>query len=154
MARKAAILSYDNLDQVDTVKRAPLGTRIEIGHDAFVYVQGVTSGALGSVVTFTPVGVTTLIVADSLARVGVLLSVLDATTKYGWAQVRGICTSVKCDTTIVAGAPMFIDGTAGRADDTVVAGDQIAGMYAYTADTSNICSVIMVHDAWVNNAIG
>ena len=152
MALNASILTYDGLDQIDTVKRMALGTRIEIGHNAYVYVQGVSSGAAGSWVSFTGAGVTTLLAANAIGRVGILMAALDATTKYGFAQVRGVNTLAKTDT-VAAGLPLYIDGTAGRADDLAVSGDLIAGAWSVTADSSNVATVILVHDAYVTDTL-
>jgi hypothetical protein len=150
MAQRASAVLHGGLDQVDSVKQYALGTRIEIGHDAFVYVQGVTSGAKGAVVTFTSAGVTTLIVANAIGRVGVMMSDLDATTDYGWVQVRGYNAYVKTDT-VAAEKPCYIDGTSGRVDDLAVAGDKVYGMFTASADASNIASVFMAHDAYVTD---
>ena len=58
---------------------------------------------------------------------------------FGWYQVRGTAIAA-CDT-IADNTACYIDGTAGRLDDAVVAGDLIANCVARSADSSNLCTV-------------
>jgi hypothetical protein len=153
MAVKSSGTSLEKIDAIDTEKRFALGETVDLGTNAYVYVQGVTSGAAGSVVTFTPAGVTTLIVGNAIGRVGILMAALDATTKYGFAQVKGLNTICKSDT-VAAGLPCYIDGTAGRIDDAVVTGDLVVGMFTQTADSTNVTSVLMLHAPFVTDTLG
>src|SRR5262245_44421019 len=144
MALRSVGVTYDALDQIDTTKRADLGTKIYLGSEAYVYVQGVTSGAVGSWVTFTPAGVTTLLAANASGEVGILKAALDATTKYGWAQIFGNNTEAKVDAVASVGLPLYIDGTAGRADaGTDVSGDFIIGAISTSVAASNVASVFL-----------
>jgi len=154
MAIRASAVTYDGLDQIDTVKRHALGTKIFLGDQSYVYVQGVTSGAAGKWVTFTPAGVTTLIAANASGEVGILMSTLDATTEYGWAQIFGNNTIASVDAVSAAGLPLYIDGTAGRADaGTDVSGDVILGAISTSAAASNIASVFLNYPMVINVAI-
>ena len=38
---------------------------------------------------------------------------------------------------------LYIDGTAGRADDADVSGDSIHGAFSMTADTTNVATVML-----------
>lgn len=141
MAVRAGAIALEGIDQVDTAKRFPLGTVIDLGNVAFVYVQGVTNGAANALVSFTQPGVTTLLAANAVGMVGVLKSALDATTKYGFAQIKcldGDC-SISTDT-VAANTVPYIDGTAGRVDDSAVAGDKVYNMIITTADSSNVAT--------------
>jgi hypothetical protein len=141
MATRAPGIASDALDQVDTVKRYPLGTIIDLGNDAYIYVQGVSSGAANKFATYTSAGVTTLLAADAVGRVGVFMADLDATTDYGWLQIKSL-TGRNCATdTVAANTVPYIDGTAGRVDDAVVAGDKVYNAWILTADTSNVATV-------------
>ena len=144
MATRAPGLAMDGLTQVDTAKRFSLGYEITLGNDAYIYVQGVTAGAAGAWVTFTSAGVTTLLAGNAIARVAIMMSALDATTKYGWAQLKGTNTFAKCDDTVLADKALYIDGTAGRADDAVVSGDLILNAFSLSAGVSNVQTV------WIN----
>lgn len=139
-----------DLTNVDTTAAYDFGYRCKArdtgstayGHAEFMYVKGGTSIAVGSVVTIAGDYTVTLIAADAKGPVGLAISVLDATTKYGWVQVLGRGVA-KCDT-VAAGAQCFIDGTAGRIDDAAVTGDVVLGMQTYTADDTNTCVVNML----------
>ena len=152
MAIKASALTLEGITQVDTEKRFALGTEFHLGQDAYVYVAGVASGAAGAWVTFTSAGATTLLAANAIGRVGIMMSALDANTKYGFVQVKGINTLAKTDT-IAADKPLYIDGTAGRVDDLVVTGDKVMNALSLTADTSNVATVWINHP-YVDDATG
>lgn len=141
MATRAGGIAADGLDQVDTVKRYALGTFIELGTDAYVYVQGVASGAANKFATYTAAGVTTLLAANAIGRVGVFMADLDATTKYGWLQVKCLSGRNASTDTVAANTTPYIDGTAGRVDDAVVVGDKVYNCHILTADTTNVATV-------------
>jgi hypothetical protein len=144
MAVNASALTLEGISQVDTEKRFALGTEITLGNDAYVYVQGVASGAAGAWATFTSAGVTTLLAANAVGRVGIMMAALDATTDYGFVQVKGRNTIAKSDT-VAADTVPYIDGTAGRVDDAAVVGDKVYNAVILTADTSNVTTV------WINH---
>lgn len=141
MAIRAGGISYDGLTQVDTTKRHALGTFIDLGTDAYVYVQGVTSGAANKFATYTSAGVTTLLVGNAIGRVGVFMADLDATTKFGWLQVKSLAGRDCATDTVAANTVPYIDGTAGRVDDSSVAGDKVYNCHILSADTSNVATV-------------
>lgn len=128
-------------DQIDTTQQFDFGYRFESADKAYVYVKGVASGAAGAWVTFNPsTGVTALLTANAQGKVGIMIAALDATTKFGWIQVKGQNDIAKSDTT-AANKPLYIDGTDGRVDDAVVAGDLVANAFSLAADSSNVLSV-------------
>jgi hypothetical protein len=126
---------------VDNTAVNTLGSRqYDVAGNEYVYLQGVASTILGSVVTYnSSTGATTLIAANAIGPVAVAMGAFVAST-FGWYCVKGIVTAA-CDAGIVSGAALYIDGTAGRCDDTVVAGDLIAGAFARSTDTSNLCTL-------------
>jgi hypothetical protein len=141
MALRAGATTVEGIDQVDTVKRFALGHHIDLGNVAYVYVQGVASGAANALVTYTTGGVTTLLAANAKGMVGVLKSALDATTKYGFAQIK--CLDGDClisTDTVAANTVPYIDGTAGRVDDLAVIGDKVYNMIITSADASNVAT--------------
>lgn len=154
MAINAPGLFIEGLDQVDTVKRFALGTRINLGNAEYVYVQGVSSGAVNKWVTFTAAGVTTLLAADASGMVGIMLATLDATTDYGFIIVKGDYATASVDAVSAAGLPLYIDGTAGRADaGTDVAGDLIHNAISTGAAAANLAAVFLNHPMVVNVAV-
>jgi hypothetical protein len=154
MAIRSVGMFVEGLDQVDTEKRFSLGHKVYLGDQSYVYVQGVTSGAAGKWVTFTPAGVTTLLAANASGEVGILMAALDATTDYGFAQIFGSNTIASVDAVASAGLPLYIDGTAGRADaGTDVSGDVILGAISTSAAASNVASVFLNYPMVINVAI-
>lgn len=143
MAIRSISMAEYPVDQVDTVARFAFGTELTLSGEVFVYVKGVSSAAAGQWATYNPLtGVTVRLAGNAQGPVGIFMSTLDATTKFGWIQVVGINTIASTDT-VAADKPLYIDGTAGRADDAVVAGDLIAGAFSLTADTSNVATVYL-----------
>ncbi|MGE3341484.1 MAG: hypothetical protein AB7J46_06345 [Candidatus Altimarinota bacterium] len=131
-------------NQVDSEKKFRLGTRKkDVAGNEYIYLAGVSSNAEGKFVVFDESFATTLLTADEVGPVGVSMGAFDATTEYGWAQIYGKNTVASTDT-VAADKQLFIDGTAGRADDADVAGDFIVGAYSMSADTANVASV------WLN----
>ena len=129
---------------VHTTKRFRLGTRKrDVDGSEYIYLAGVASNASGEWLVWDESYATTRLTADEVGPVGVSMAAFDATTEYGWAQIYGKNTVAKTDTT-AADKQLFIDGTAGRADDADVAGDFIIGAYSMTADTTNVATV------WLN----
>lgn len=141
MATRAPGIASYALDQVDTTKRYPLGTIIDLGNDAYIYVQGVASGAANKFATYTSAGVTTLLAANAVGPVGVFVADLDATTDYGWLQIKSLGGRNCATDTIAADTVPYIDGTAGRVDDAAVAGDKVYNAWVLSADSSNVATV-------------
>lgn len=126
---------------VDTSAKIPIGTRArDKSGNEYIYLLGVASTAAGSVVTYDEAGVTTLIAANAIGPVAVAEAATVAST-YGWYAIKHLGKSCACDAGITDNAKVYIDGTSGRVDDTVVAGDQIMGMVFRSTDTSNFATV-------------
>ena len=93
----------------------------------------------------------TRLTADEVGPVGVSMAAFDVTTEFGWAQIYGKNTVAKTDT-VAADTALYIDGTAGRADDADVAQDFIVGAFAMTADTTNVATVWLNYPSVTNIA--
>lgn len=129
---------YDN---VDTTKKFRLGTRKrDVAGNEYIYLAGVASNAAGEWLVWDEDFATTRLIADEVGPVGVSMAAFDATTEYGWAQIYGKNTVAKTDT-VAADKALYIDGTAGRADDADVAGDGIHGAFSMAADATNVATV-------------
>ncbi len=152
MAIKGIVSAYDDFTTIDTVKRMALGTYVFAGDKAYVYVQGVTSGAAGKHVTFTSAGVTTLSTANANGPVGILMSTLDSTSEYGFAQVFGINATADC-TALTAGAAAYLTGTGGRLDETDVAADMVLNYTVLVTGSSNVATVFLNYPHVIDVAI-
>ncbi len=152
MAIRGNVTSYDTFTDVDTVKRMALGTYIFTGDAAYVYVQGVTSGAAGKWATYTVAGVTVLTVADINGMAGIFMATLDATTKFGFLQVFGINATADV-TAATAGAALYATATGGRLDETVVAGDMALNVSVIVTGASNVATVFLNYPQFIDVAI-
>jgi len=133
---------------VSTTQNHPFGTRIKAkdtgvtnyGEAEFVYVKGVSSGALAAWAGYrNKSGLTTLAVASGHYEegVGVFVSTLDATTKFGWLQIKGRAIG-KVKTQYADNAVVYLTSTPGSMDDSSVAGDVIIGAIGRNGGTVTV----------------
>lgn len=131
------------ITEVSTTQKHPFGTRVRArdiattnyGEGEFIYVKGVTNGAVGSVVLINPDDYTTALAkADDKGKLGVLMAALSASTSYGWAQIYGKgAAKVGAGFADNGDCYLMAAGSAGTVDDTDVAGDFIRGMKGASA---------------------
>ncbi len=105
---------------------------VDYGAGEFIYLAGVASTAVGSVVTYNmDDGSTALLAANAIGPVAVAMSASVA-SEYGWYQIQG-----KAVGTVLASfadnANCYATATAGSIDDAVVAGDRVKGMKGASA---------------------
>lgn len=117
----------------------------------YIFLTGVASTVAGSWVTFDEAYLTALVVANAVGPVGVAMAATVAST-YGFYQIYGNCAVSASDTT-AADVALYIDGTAGRVDDAVVAGDLVVGACSTAADTANVLPVFL-NFPFVTNVLG
>lgn len=126
---------------VDDVQKFAIGTRLKArdplyGEGEFVYLPGVASCAVGSVVAYNTqassgTGSTTLAVAATRGPLAVAMAAVIA-GNWGWFQVRGAAVVATAGAT-VADTPAYLTATAGAVDDAVTAGQGVDGMVFKTA---------------------
>ena len=134
----------------DKCKAIDTGTT-QYGRGEFIYLEGCASTVRGSVVTFNDNYLTALVVADAIGAVAVALAA-NVASNYGWYQILG--TGVAACDTVADGANCYVDGTAGRIDDAVVAGDLVLGMVTSSADDTATCLVTMTTYPTITNGLG
>ena len=127
------------IDENSTTQNAPLGTRIQAidkastayGIGEFVYLKGVASTAVGSVVLIDQDDFSTsLATANDVGYLAVAMAATVA-SEFGWYQVKGKAV-IKGLSGLADNASLYLTSTAGSLDDAVVAGDRVKG-YAKTA---------------------
>lgn len=122
-------LGWQPIATVETSQKHPLGTIVKAsdptyGSGEFIYVKGVASGTVNSWATYNlDDGSTTLLVANAIGPVGVMMADLVAST-YGWLQISGKAVG-KALTGYVDNALVWATSTAGSVDDAVVDGDMV-----------------------------
>lgn len=128
------VIGTQSIADVSTTKNHEFGFEVQAkettngnGVGTFIYVKGVTNGARGDWVGINADdGSITRAVANGIyPLIGVLMSDLDATTDYGWAQIVGKVVG-KGLAGFLDNADVYLTGTAGSVDDTDVAGDFVS----------------------------
>ena len=115
----------------DTVQNHPLGTIVTAndptyGGGEFIYLKGVASTAIGSMVDYDSyLGTTALSPATGgIGPVAVAMSA-NVASQYGWYQIAGTA-AVAAPNVAVVGAEVFsLAATPGSVDDAAVNGEQI-----------------------------
>ena len=125
-----AEIGWQQIATTSTTQQHPLGTVVKAvdstyGEGEFIYLKGVGSTVVGSVVTFYESDWTTaLLAADAIGQVGVAMSINDAATDYGWYQISGKAIA-KCVASVADNGLCYACSTAGSIDDAVTSGDRI-----------------------------
>ena len=156
MANKVghALASVGQLTDVDTSARVPLMTvQFDADGGEYIYMTGVASTGLGSWVTFDELSITALITANAVGPVAIALAATVAST-FGWYCIKSPKSGVTGKTDVIAdNKPCYIDGTDGRVDDAVVAGDLVCNAYSRSTDSSNLATFQIDHP-FVNDILG
>lgn len=120
-----------------TTKKMTLGTRMmaqdpTYGPGEFIYLKGVASTAIGSVVLFNlDDGSTSLATANDKGPLAVAMSA-NVANQYGWYQIYGKGVA-KVLASFADNGDCYLTATAGSVDDADVAGDFIRGMKGASA---------------------
>jgi hypothetical protein len=146
----------------DTVQNHPLGTIVRAkdvgstayGQGEFVYVKGVSSGAAKAWAIYNADDyTTTLAVADGIGPMGVMMSTLDASTKFGWLQISGKALG-KCLTLFADNGIVYLTSTPGSIDDASVIGDVVhLAKGASTAVVGNLHAEFEIHRPFAENRV-
>jgi|6_EtaG_2_1085325.scaffolds.fasta_scaffold02960_5 hypothetical protein len=146
-----------HIQDVSTTKHFSFGTIVQAydpdyGVGEFIYLKGVTSGAQYAWVTYNlDDGSTTLLAANAIGPVGVMMAALDATTDFGWVCISGKVIG-KCLTSFADNGQVWITATGGSVDDASVAGDLVnnaKGASTTTAGTNQ--ADFEISRPWVDN---
>jgi len=93
----------------------------------YIYLKGVASTVVGSVVTYAPDDMTTaLLVANAIGPVALSMGITVA-SEFGWYQIGGKGVA-KALASFADNANCYATSTAGSVDDAVVAGDLVKNM--------------------------
>jgi hypothetical protein len=115
----------------DTTQNHALGTIVRAedptyGAGEFIYLKGIASTVVGSMVDFDPYLATTALspATGGVGPVAVSMSA-NVASQYGWYQIAGVA-AVKAPNAMTAGADVFsLAATPGSVDDAAVNGEQI-----------------------------
>lgn len=130
----------------DTSAKVPLGTCVKgvdptYGEGEFIYLLGVGSTEVGSIVLYNATTYqTALITVGNGKNKGLLVAVAMAATvasEYGWYQIGGNAVIKKTSVAVTPQVPIFISATSGRIKVLASAGQQILG-----AQTANLTTIV------------
>lgn len=119
------------LTETRTDQRHILGFKVRgydqiYGYGEFLYMKGVASTVVGSLVTYDNTLATTTL-APATGGIGPVAVAMSANvaSQFGWYQIRG-AAAVKSPNTMVPGAEVFmLAATPGSVDDAQVNGEQV-----------------------------
>lgn len=116
------------IGEASSIQRHTLGTIIRtrdplLGSSEMIYLKGVASTVLGSVVIYNPDDFSTsLLVANDIGPVAIAMAPTTA-NQFGWYMIQGKAI-VKAGT-VVDNANVYATATPGQVDDAAVAGDRV-----------------------------
>lgn len=151
------LLGIQPIAQTSSTALHPIGYQVQASDPTyltgtFIYLKGVTSTVVGSVVQYnSATGATTLV--PNTANLGAPLAIAMAantTGLYGWYQTVGTQAVIKKTAVKVSpGVKMYISGTAGRLMSTVGTGKQVLELIsANTATVASATSTVVCNIAW------
>lgn len=137
------IIGAQQIDNTETTQYHPLGTEIKAvsdtyGEGTFIYLLGVASTVVGSLVRYNATTYQTTLVtntANQACPVAVAMSA-NVASQYGWYQIAGNAVIKKTAVTVNPGVAVYLSGTASRVKVIASAGLQVLG-----AKTANLTTV-------------
>ena len=130
----------------ETTQKHPLGTIVRgwdttYGEGEFIYLLGVASTVVGSVVKYNTTTYQTALLSVSRGKnkglpVAVAMAA-NVAAQYGWYQIGGNAVVKKTSVAVNPGVPIFISATDGRIKVLASAGQQILG-----AQTANLTTIV------------
>ena len=137
------------IDEVSTTQKMALGTIVQckdptLGVGEFIYLKGVASTVVGSIVNYDDTWQTALdtaAVSGPSRPLAVAMSACDASTEYGWYQISGMAVATKANSVSFAdGAGL---GSAAGLAVAVATGTVIQGAVVRTVASakSNVTTV-------------
>lgn len=149
------VLGMQPIANIDTTKNHPLGmivtaTDPTYGQGEFIYLLGVASTVVGSVVTYngnssgTPTWQTALAPATAnLAQPLAVAMGANVASSYGWYQIAGNAVCATNGTLAAGPAPVYLAGS-GQLSSTAVAGKQMLNAVNVTATGTPAASQAVV----------
>jgi predicted RecA/RadA family phage recombinase len=137
----------------------PLGTIVRgydsattaLGEGEFMYLKGVVSTVVGSLVTYDSANATTTLIPSSVdlgQSVAVAMSA-NVAGQFGWYQVTGVAVIKKSAVKFSPGVKVYI-GTTGRVTSVVASGKEIVG--ALSANAATVASATSTVQILINRS--
>jgi hypothetical protein len=140
-AQALATTSTTQMHVLGTIVRASSAT---YGEGEFIYLLGVASTAVGSVVTYDPITYLTTLsaVGGSIPRPIAISMSANVASQYGWYQISGVAVCAKtCTISLAAGAAVAVLTTgliAGTGSLKEIQGACVAAVASATAGRTTV----------------
>lgn len=142
--------------ETSTTQYHPLGrirkaTDATLGDGEFIYLLGVASTVVGSLVTYAATTYQTTLSPTNATSDGYPLAVAmsaNVASQYGWYQISGLAVIKKTAVAISPATGLWLSGTAGRVYATASTGKGIVG--ARTANLTTVASATSTITALIN----
>lgn len=132
----------------------PLGTIIRaydatLGEGEFIYLEGVASTVVGSIVEYDPVNATTTLAPATASLNNPLAVAMSANvaSQFGWYQIGGVAQIAKTAVKINPASKIFLAGS-GQVNSTSVAGKQVFN--AKTVNAATVTSAATLLNVLIN----
>ena len=146
-------LGTNGIETTNTTQgEIPLGTIVKAkdptyGEGEFIYLLGVASTVVGSLVKYNATTYQTALVTNTANQdvpVAVAMSA-NVAGQYGWYQISGLATVKKTAVTVTPQVTVFLSSTAGRVKVVASAGLQVVGARSanLTTVTSTTSTVVL-----------
>ena len=138
-----------DLDATQSAQAVPYGTIVRgtytgfasgsanYGAGEFIYLKGVASTVVGSLVVYDPLNGSTTLAPDTAKQgepVAVAMSA-NVANQNGWYQIAGPAVIKKTAVAVNPGVAVYLSGTAGRVMPTLASGKQLLGARSVNAST-------------------
>lgn len=147
-------LGFQAIATTDTTANHPLGTIITgrdptLGEGEFIYLLGVASTVVGSVVDYNATTFQTALTVTTGNRavpVAIAMSA-NVAAQYGWYQIAGLAVIKKTAVAVTPQVTLFMSATSGRVKVIASAGKQVLGcrsanLTTVTSTTSTVTALI------------
>lgn len=146
------------ISATDTVQNHPLGTIARArdtatggGGGEFIYLLGVASTVVGSLVTYNATTFQTTLSPTNATTDGSPLAVAmsaNVASQYGWYQISGMAVIKKTAVAVSPSSGLWLSGTAGRVYATASTGKGIVG--ARSANLATVASATSTVTVLIN----
>lgn len=124
--------SVGALTDVDTVQRNVLGQRRFVGKNEYMYLQGVASTVAGDWVVYDEAGLTVRLITGAITGPVAIAQAAVLANQFGWYLIFG-SGQANVAAAFADNGLIFSTGTAGVADDAIVADSQVLGAVGRSA---------------------
>ena len=125
-----------------STQAVPLGTIVRakdntLGAGEFIYLKGVGSTVVGSLVVYDPNQLTTTLAPNTANLTNPVAVAMSANiaNQYGWYQIAGVASIKKTATRVSPASAIYLSGTAGRVMATAASGKQLQNTVSVNSAT-------------------